>query len=43
MSLFHHLGLSKLETRKMIDRLQEAAEDASRFVWNHRSDQDVVL
>ena len=42
MSLFHHLGLSKLETRKMIDRLQEAAESASRFVWNHRSDQDVA-
>ena len=42
MSLFHHLGLSKLDTRKMIDRVQEAAESASRFVWNHRSDQDVA-
>ena len=42
ISLLQHLALSKSETRKLIERVQEAAESASRFVWNHRSDQDVA-
>ena len=43
MSLIQQLGFSKMETRKLIDQIQETAEYASRFVWNHRSDHNVAM
>ena len=37
-SLIQQLGMSKLETRSLIGRIQETVEDASRFIWNKRQD-----
>ena len=42
MSLLQQLGLNRAETKDLVIKIQEAAEYATRFIWNHRDDDHVV-